>query len=815
MPVSGPTAPALSREVLDPVTRLVLHVRDEGACGMFPPVAAPGPQGLLAHDRDLRGVDDAQALERTLAHEEFNPFVEALCDLDAWCARTAPDTDRLLAPGVLAVTNTALFGPPLAEIFEACRLAPAAVARHLATIRTAQWIAFLGRFLERLDRDLSALRPDTPAPLGPVTGLWAHGDETHNGGRRVLRLTFADGGSVAYKDRPAGGEALFLAARRPGNSGPASVFDLLNGLPPASGPTRLPVFSVQSRRDASGPYSWQEWVEPPKTQGVLREEGGRRITGTVLTLEHAHRFWRDAGALAATTFGLGVVDLNADNVLSGRRRGRDEGPLAYPVDLEVFFADVRRLHHTGLTGDGRIAGTHHVGFENEPRWCGHGGPALVWHPRPDGSLELIPYDRPFTRTSTRSVVGDTAGRTGYGPHLATLMRGMFDAWTLLCRHRAAVLEHLAEHAPTTYVRIIPRPTGEYHDALVTRLRGDTDECDFSPAELRQLDRWDIPYFFRTADGGPLLTVDGPAPEMAESGFPPVDAVRHGERLTLAGLGAALRDAAEGVFDDVPELTVRDTGAGVSLRLDSPLDGHVSFDWPETGRRITYLWNATTLRLRVEDLGQPPAPVPEAPAGGVRRRLLRLNETDTALRTPWAVQGFADDIAGARLEQLTEAGLSWLRTVVAEHGWPGRSLVGTVAAGAACRLLQHTTSDLDFRRHCLELVRAAAGIGDVPWRDVAYLTDTIRLAEGRPQVYGTKFDRVDGRLRPFPMEDPEAVDKRRAALGMEPLKQYARRLCALFPDPADIPRSPAAHGTSRPTDHPEARPAASPHTMETS
>lgn len=806
MPDAGTTVPTPPSG--DAVERVLAQVRDKGLPGMFPPIVAPGPEHTLIHTRDPRGEGDTRLLADLLARPESEPVRRALRALDAWCATAAGDHEPLLAPGVLAVTNPALFGPLLRELLTACRLGPTQATPRVTDGRVAQWTAFLNRFLERLRRDAAALAERDAMFRGPVTDLWAHGDETHNGGRRVLCLTFAGGGRVAYKDRPAGGEALFLAERRPGGPADTSVFALLNSLPPAAGPIRLPVLAVWSRRDASGAgYSWQEWVEPPE-QGVLRETDGHHLTGTVLTPERARRYWRRAGALAAVCFGLGIADLTGDNLLAGRR-GRDEEALAYPVDCEVFLADVQRLHHTGLTGDGTIAGTHHVGFESEPRWCGLGDPPLVWRTQPDGTLELGPPDRAFARTHTRSVVADSTGATGYGPHLPAMLRGMFDAWTLLCRHRDDVLRLVGDRAPDTYLRVIPRPTGAYHDTLAARARGESADDGLAPEELAQLARGDVPYFFRTASGGPLLVVADPGPppdaestgrqaspearEAEPEGLPEigrVDVEHRRDLLTLAGLGAALRDAAEGVFDQLTELESADVELGARLRLDSPYDGHVSFDWPETGRRISYLWSAEKLWLRVEDLAEPAAAVPEAPAGAIRRRLLRLDALDAAARVPWAAGDFTDTAAGARLERLTGAGLAWLKSVVAEHGWPGRALVGAAAASAASRLVQHATGELDFRRHCLELVRAAAERGDVPRREVAYLTDTIRLAEGRPQVYGTKFERVGGRLRPRPLEEPDSVDQRRAALGMEALERYAERLRERFPDPPDLPEAAA-------------------------
>ncbi|WP_370516642.1 DUF6624 domain-containing protein, partial [Streptomyces acidiscabies] len=115
-----------------------------------------------------------------------------------------------------------------------------------------------------------------------------------------------------------------------------------------------------------------------------------------------------------------------------------------------------------------------------------------------------------------------------------------------------------------------------------------------------------------------------------------------------------------------------------------------------------------------------------------------------------------------------------------------TLVGAAAAGVASRLVQHAYGHLDFRRHCLDLMRQAAEGGDLPWRDVAYLTDALRIDEGRPQVYGTKFEPVAGWLEPCPVEDPENVDHRRAELGMEPLADHTDRIRRRFPRPKKRP-----------------------------
>lgn len=92
------------------------------------------------------------------------------------------------------------------------------------------------------------------------------------------------------------------------------------------------------------------------------------------------------------------------------------------------------------------------------------------------------------------------------------------------------------------------------------------------------------------------------------------------------------------------------------------------------------------------------------------------ETDQAARRHWLATGEAGD-----LQQIDADNTAWLERVIAEHGWPGI---------------------------CLQ-----------------------------PQLYGTQYTHeADGRnLRPQPIAEPEYLDERRAAMGLEPHTEYDRRM----------------------------------------
>jgi hypothetical protein len=129
----------------------------------------------------------------------------------------------------------------------------------------------------------------------------------------------------------------------------------------------------------------------------------------------------------------------------------------------------------------------------------------------------------------------------------------------------------------------------------------------------------------------------------------------------------------------------------------------------------------------------------------------------------------------RLQRLIRLDLSntrRLKQIVAQHGWPGQSLVGPIGEQAAWLLAQHADHDLAFQQYCLPLLERAVQNQEASPANWAYLIDRVRVAEGHPQVYGTQFH---GALRPLPIEDATRVDERRAEVGLPPLAEYIEQM----------------------------------------
>jgi hypothetical protein len=151
--------------------------------------------------------------------------------------------------------------------------------------------------------------------------------------------------------------------------------------------------------------------------------------------------------------------------------------------------------------------------------------------------------------------------------------------------------------------------------------------------------------------------------------------------------------------------------------------------------------------------------------GLRAELLRRVEIDQVARKALDTEA---------MREADGENLPWLKGVLAARGWPGASLVGTDGAFAAWLLAQHADADPAFQRQCLDLLAGAVEAGEATKRELAYLTDRVLLAEGRPQVYGTQVSRQGDAWVPRDLGEPDGVDARRAAAGLEPLAEYLER-----------------------------------------
>lgn len=107
------------------------------------------------------------------------------------------------------------------------------------------------------------------------------------------------------------------------------------------------------------------------------------------------------------------------------------------------------------------------------------------------------------------------------------------------------------------------------------------------------------------------------------------------------------------------------------------------------------------------------------------------------------------------------------SMIAVHGWIGRSLAGEEGANAAFLVIQHAS--LETQERYLPLLEAAVASGESEAWQLTMLTDRVLVRRGLPQRYGTQFriDPATGERIYEPIENPAELDARLAALGLPP------------------------------------------------
>jgi hypothetical protein len=187
--------------------------------------------------------------------------------------------------------------------------------------------------------------------------------------------------------------------------------------------------------------------------------------------------------------------------------------------------------------------------------------------------------------------------------------------------------------------------------------------------------------------------------------------------------------------------------------------------------------------------------PARPA--LRDNLLLMAKQDQEARDFLLSSGLDVDPAGApakRMQSVDAANLRRLKHIVSQDGFPTVAMVGNDGVDAAWLMTVHAATDPDFQDRVLKLAAGQVRRGEIRRDQVAMLTDDLLAGRGKPQRYGTNFEMRDGELKPTPMEDEAGIDKRRRAVGLGSLANYACILRAMY-EPSN-PQTPAAAPAAR-------------------
>lgn len=162
----------------------------------------------------------------------------------------------------------------------------------------------------------------------------------------------------------------------------------------------------------------------------------------------------------------------------------------------------------------------------------------------------------------------------------------------------------------------------------------------------------------------------------------------------------------------------------------------------------------------------------------------LVQQDHHMRNILQERGILQDTYHPEMEKVHLNNARRLSEMILKMGFPVLSNAGEKGVRLSWLIIHHAISWPDFMRESLLQMRLAAGLGDYILELLAYTEDRLAFFEGRPQLYGTNSDWIDGELKRTPIEDPEKVDLRRKSMGLPPLHETP--VCGLQDRPPKDP-----------------------------
>ena len=125
----------------------------------------------------------------------------------------------------------------------------------------------------------------------------------------------------------------------------------------------------------------------------------------------------------------------------------------------------------------------------------------------------------------------------------------------------------------------------------------------------------------------------------------------------------------------------------------------------------------------------------------------------------------------------------VKAILDRYGWLGPDVVGNSGAVTLFLVIQH--ADQQTQEKYLPGMHEAVKSGKANPANLALLEDRVALEEGKKQIYGSQIGRDEktGKFYIRPIGDEINVDKRRAAVGLQPLKDYVKQWGIIYVSPA--------------------------------
>ncbi len=160
------------------------------------------------------------------------------------------------------------------------------------------------------------------------------------------------------------------------------------------------------------------------------------------------------------------------------------------------------------------------------------------------------------------------------------------------------------------------------------------------------------------------------------------------------------------------------------------------------------------------------------ADALRKELTERAAEDQSARAALLASPGSNEV-GDRVLRIDADNTAFMRSVLAECGWPRQSVVGEDAATAAWLLTQHADMDPQYQAMAAQAMKYAVLAKEASPVRLALLVDRNRRLTDQPQVYGMQtFTGTDGVVRFFDIVTPERLDARRAEIGLVPFYCHA-------------------------------------------
>lgn len=120
----------------------------------------------------------------------------------------------------------------------------------------------------------------------------------------------------------------------------------------------------------------------------------------------------------------------------------------------------------------------------------------------------------------------------------------------------------------------------------------------------------------------------------------------------------------------------------------------------------------------------------------------------------------------------------VKNIIDTYGWLGPDEVGKQGAKTIFLVIQHADSLTQVTY--FPLMQEAVKKGKAQPQDLALLEDRILTDQGKEQIYGSQVRTNEaGKFEFFPIKDEANVNKRRAAVGLQPLEEYAKHFGIIY------------------------------------